>query len=472
MRFAIIDMGSSYIKSAVFDSDRAALSDKRVAPAPPRRETASPYAFEIPARFYVDTVAGIVEEAGKNAGRLDGVILATQMHGHVLESPELPGETLYVSWQDARCLETMPGTEQTYLDRLREMFPAERMADNGVAIKPSLALCNLFARQREAGKEFTGEFFTLGSYVISRLTGENVCHVSNGAPTGLVNVREMRWNADTIREAGFGGLKFPRLTATMEACGVYRASWGDVPVFPDAGDQQTATLGAMPRPGEAAVNIATAAQLARIVDSLALDKDMRYEARPYFEGRFLNTISNLPGGRTLDVFTDFMEEIGEKIYGVAPGTNGGVWKRLDRLLADSPLLRNLDSELAVDINFYETPDSLPSGAIRNITSRNLTLDSLFAATYREMARTYQRYLGVLCGDETPAGLVFTGGASWKNPPLIGAILRATGLPGRLSPMKNEIFLGMSRLAMVCSGACERLEDTRDLTLIDDEEGKE
>ena len=463
MKFAAIDIGSSFTKAAVIDTDGPTLSQRRVEQAPPRRRLDNPYAYEVPANHIFDEVKRIIDESGTRVGGLDGVILATQMHGYVLSGGDSPGEDMYVSWQDARCLENIPGEDATYLDRLRMLFPQEKMRDNGVAIKPSLAMCNLYARQYETGRVFDSEFFTLGSYIISRLTGNNVCHITNAAPTGFVDIRHRGWNTEIIREAGFAGLRFPALTDAMGVCGLYRAPWGETPIYPDVGDQQTATLGCLPLPGEVVANIATAAQLGQIVDRFVPRAEMAYETRPYFEGRFLNTISNMPAGRTLEVFVRLIEEIGERIFDI-PRNADAVWKRLDDILSVSPVMSGLESDLGVDPNFYETPDSLPSGAIRNITNRNLTLESLFAATYREMAAIYSRYLGRLC-DATPCtGLVFSGGVSWKNSLLTDAIARTAGLPGRRSPMRDEVFLGLARLALVLSGRCETLEQTRGMTL--------
>lgn len=73
-----------------------------------------------------------------------GIILSTQMHGFVLSDPDY-GPDVYISWQDARCLCPMPGTNGSYLAYLEKLISPDLMRSTGVYLKPALGMCNLFA---------------------------------------------------------------------------------------------------------------------------------------------------------------------------------------------------------------------------------------------------------------------------------------------------------------------------------------
>ena len=53
-----------------------------------------------------------------------------------------------------------------------------------------LFLCNLYALFRQGKLERGGEarVYTLGAYLIEKLTGNSVCHITNAAPMGFANI--------------------------------------------------------------------------------------------------------------------------------------------------------------------------------------------------------------------------------------------------------------------------------------------
>ena len=124
------------------------------------------------------------------------MIISTQMHGFVYSVPEK--EDNYISWQDMRCMNKMPGKEKTYLQWMEEKITPKDMEDHGVYLKPSLGICNLYTLLENKELRRDGKLYTLGSYVIYALTGENVCHISNAAPLGLADVAHHCWNTKII----------------------------------------------------------------------------------------------------------------------------------------------------------------------------------------------------------------------------------------------------------------------------------
>lgn len=450
-----IDMGSSFTKAAVFDTETCTALRRTVFPASRKLPNPDPKQFELLASEQTAVVKNIIDSTLKETGPVDGVLLSTQMHGFVYRHG---GSTdRYVSWQDSRCTNPMPGRGESFMESLKRLIPPERMTACGVYIKPSLGLCNLYAMLHgETPAPDDGELFTLGSYVIAALTGRNVCHLSNAAPLGLADLKTRTWNRELIETLGFQSIRFPEIAASdFEACGYYEKDGARIPVYPDYGDQQTAILGCMTSPEDVVVNIATASQISVTTERFAPGS---YEIRPYFEQKYINTISNMPGGRNLDVLVHLLQEAAQKICG-EPIPAGRVWEAvLDGFEQDS-------KGLSVDMGFYDTPSNVEGGSISRIHPENLGVGPLFSAAFEDMARCYRENIRTLTAPDTPGGsLVFSGGVSWKNPQLLKIVGRETGLDYRLSSMPDEVFAGLFRAALICSGTIRSLSEHQELML--------
>ncbi len=450
-----IDIGSSFIKAAAFDTGVCSAVLHTTFPASKKLPDSDPKKFELKADEQVGIVKRIIEDTMLQMGAIDGILLSTQMHGFVYRTAGTPD--IYVSWQDSRCTNPMKGQNISYMEYLKHLIPPEKMESCGVYIKPSLGLCNLFAMLHgESPAADNGELFTLGSYVISGLTGNNICHLSNAAPLGLADVTAGAWNRELIEQLGFGKMKFPQIAESdFQICGYYNVNGTKIPVYPDFGDQQTAVLGCMAAPEDIVINIATASQISLTTERF-LPGD--YEIRPYFENKYINTISNMPGGRNLDVLIHFIRESVEKICHEQV-TAKQIW---DAVLGEF----SQDSRgLSVDMGFYDTPYNVDGGGISHIKPENFGLTALFSAAFENMADCYRRNIATLTGKTGPrGGLVFSGGVSWKNPPLLQIISRETGLDYKLSSIPDEAFAGLFRAALVCSGTCRHLSDRPELTL--------
>jgi len=322
MKYIAIDIGSSFIKFILMDLRTHRIVEKSKIPAPRKLENINPNYFEVSAhQIYAEVQKKIDEYTEKYSG-LKGVLLSTQMHGFIYEDSSTEGK--YISWQDSRSLDKMNEKEKTYMEYLKEMFSYEEMRDCGVYIKPSLGMCNLFQLlDGKAKEEKSGELFTLGSYIIKKLTGNNICHISSAAPLGLADINKGEWNEEIIKKAGFESLTFPSIAdSDFETCGSYISNGQKLQIYPDFGDQQIAILGCISMDNDLVLNIATASQV-----SLTTDKFIpgEYETRPYFEGKYINTISNLPSGRNLEVVIDFIKDVIEKIAKVNIN-RGAIWE--------------------------------------------------------------------------------------------------------------------------------------------------
>ncbi|MDR1179284.1 MAG: hypothetical protein LBK44_02160 [Spirochaetales bacterium] len=456
MYFVAVDAGSSYVKAAVFDLESCRIVETAKYASPERLPDPDNRIFEMDAGRLFDIVKTSIDGFCSRYAKVVGILFSTQMHGCVFKAP---GGTrdIYISWQDSRCLDMMPRSQGeagiSYLDYLARVFPPEIMRSTGVGIKPALALCNLFtcvSRKDERIAPGT-ELFTLGSYFITRLTGNNICHITNAAPLGMVDISQGIWREDILRGAGLDKIRLPRITRELTPCGTYRYNGADINVYPDIGDQQASVLGSMARTGDMVANIATAGQIIFVDDGF---HPGNYEVRPYFEGGFNNVVSRMPAGRNFEVPIDFIQETGLKIFGVSLNKED-IWKRV----RDELTLEDTQG-LEADISFYELPHKLAEGKFLNINHYNFTLRNVFSSLVRDMARVYARYIQVLREGRSFTGrLIFCGGMAQNNPVLLHAVEAAAGLRGVLAGSRDEVYTGMLRLALICAGLSKNLEET-------------
>ena len=435
MKYLGVDIGSSSIKSAVLDLDKNAICVLPKVPSPARSPHPNERFFQVPAKEYLTLIKRMIEESAEAYGDLAGVLLSTQMHGFVLED-------VYVSWQDTRCLDSHQNGK-SFLEVLKEIIPAERMRECGVPLKPSLGLCNLYAKLTRECRTGEGlELFTLGSYLIAQLTGRNVCHASNAGPLGFYNVYSRSWDRELLAICGMADLKLPEIAEhDFVPCGIYRTGRGEIPIFPDYGDQQISILGSGARDKEAIINIATAGQVSSFCST---PKAGDYEIRPYFDGSYLQVISNMPAGRDLDVLSNFIRNILEQMTG-EPWPLKKVQQRMDSSFQPAD-----PNYLEVATSFYPgRQDS--GGSIRGIKPENLTLNQLLSAAYRNMADTYWQNICHLQDPEQVEAVVCAGGVSWKTPYLIEEVQKRSGRKCRLSCCPDEALYGLFQVAQHCTG---------------------
>ncbi len=442
MKFITIDIGSTFVKAGLFDVDSRQDVGKIKYATPGKRKDSDIFCFENRALDFVRIVKQIIQEYVEIYTDVSGVLFSTQQHGCVICHPELP-EDVYISWQDTRSLQLRDGGEKSYMQELQERFSREDMEVNGVYIKPALALCNLYTlfEKGELSRSEETKIYTLGSYIIEHLTGNNICHITNAAPMGFADIIHSSWRWDMLRELNLDFFQLPKITNQMESCGYYAIGERRIAVFPDVGDVQTCVYGTDAENGDLVINIGTSGQLIYVTDSF---KPGTYEVRPFYENNYCNVISCMPGGRNFDVQIDYVKDIGEKIFKVKLERTE-IWNRIHQIG-----LERESNGLEVDCGFYELPDRLADGNIRHINHDNLKLQNVFWATALDYGRTYKKYANILCGDNTKYDTVyFIGGALLKNKELQEAIRQEMGVKKVVCAENDEVFCGMQKLVLQC-----------------------
>ncbi|OAS16425.1 sedoheptulokinase [Paenibacillus oryzisoli] len=490
MRYIAIDVGSTFLKAGQLDVQNLAITHMESIRMPEPLPNENPLRKEWNAIQLLELMKGLIDRQLASCPGCKGIWITTQMHGFIITDEYGVADTPYISWQDERGLEYADKLGTSYFSALMDRVGEKAWRRTGLWEKPGVAAVGLFhmLQQADLGLEIKRErqgkacaasmndiqtldskrLCTLGGYLIQSLTGSHVCHITNAAPTGLVDVRAGKWDKDIVSAVGCQALQFPRIVVGIDSVGHYHSRWGGVPVYPDIGDHQASVLGSLAdAKNEAIVNMGTAGWISRVSDAYRIGE---WELRPYFEGRYLPTITKLPGGRNMAVLVRFIADVGQSIYGITL-TEDTLWERL-LAEADSFSQKFLAGErqagkgqLHVHVGFYGGQTGTDSGAIDCINGDNLQVGGLFAAAMEEIAAIYERNLYVLAtAGEAIRRITFSGGVMMKNAFLRDAIAKAVGIEAVMAPERDEVFLGLLRLALVSEGLYASVEETREVLL--------
>ncbi len=436
--FIAVDIGSSFVKAALFDLDNDRILEQIKLKSPAKEKLDDPNKYEVKANLYLDLVKQILDEFTTKYQSIKGLLLSTQQHGFIYDYGE---ECKYISWQDQRCIE-IAEDNISYLDKLKKIIPKEYMVLCGVDFKPSLGLSNLYTLlSADPNIKRDGELYTLGSYIYKHLIGKNTAHPQNLTQLGIYKVQEKEYHKELLEALDLKYIKLPDIAyEDTDVIGEYSINGQIIKVYPDFGDVQISALGAgLPYDG-ALINIATAAQV------LVPTKDFVtgvFETRPYFDNTYIKVISNMPAGRNVDVFVNSIVQMMLDIYGIKIEP-GFVFEQIHRLLGKS-----YQSSLTIDPRVYATGDHVDGGSISGITNNNFTIENLFRSLFKSMAHRYIETIGSLCDLDKLSKIVCAGGVSWRLPELIDEIKAFAKCPCVLSSMEDEALNGMLLVAKKC-----------------------
>lgn len=261
----LIDIGSTNVKWAVTARDFTIIASNTI-PFPKKNTTNNAF-FEVDINKIYQVIQTIID----NNSEVKQLFISTQMHGYLLADSQYQPLTPYISWQDHRAKDTIT--------------PFSIDKTSGVAFKTNLpkasvmAMYHLYPNTMRQVKHF----FTLGSYIGFKLTGQNATHITDAAATGYYAVID-----DFVESMPF---ILPKAFHNVTSIGQYK----HIEVFTAVGDQQASILGTN-SDSSYVLNLGTAAQLCTINhEYIAGD----FESRPFFNNQTLCTVTGLIGGKDI-----------------------------------------------------------------------------------------------------------------------------------------------------------------------------
>jgi len=426
-----LDIGSSSIKGAVLDSATGSVTNVRARPFPDPVGSLPAFWFEVDPAAVVVAVRSLIEELLGEVGTCEGIVACGQMGGVLLTDDAGQAVTNYLSWRDQRVLEPSASGAGTVYDRLLQRISASDQALIGHELRPGAAISLLFWLTEHGLLPARARAMGLGEFVVAQLC-EEVPRAHATQALGTWNLETRQWHTPLFEQLGFGQLAWPELIESTQPAGHYDSARGAIPCFAVIGDQQAALYGARLRERELSVNVSTGSQVSLLTPAPRLGN---YQTRPYFHGEYLNTITHLPAGRSLNVLIDLLTELarGEGVSLRDP------WSTVARAVDAVP-----SSDLDVSLAYFAGPLG-SAGHIQNIRLDNLSVGHLFRAAFQQMADDYFACACRLSPGRDWDRVVFSGGLPQKLPALRRMIADRFGVPDRIVAVAEETLQGLLAL---------------------------
>ncbi len=427
-----LDLGTTFFKGAVLDLGTGAIEHVRRVPTPgpisglPRHHELDPAAV-------LDAVRRLIGELLQQATDAAVLWLSSQMHCVVLTDERGRAESNVITWKDQRGLD--PASDGTIFDEIRQMVSDDELRAVGREVRIGLPVTNLFWLARH-NRLMPGRYATsLPDFVLANLCDvEPTTEATNAAAHGLFDLAAGNWHFDLIERLGLSGLKWPRVRPMGEVVGTFEIAGRRLTCHAPIGDQQAALAGAEFGDRELSLNLSTGSQVSLLANEPSVGD---YQVRPYFNGRWLRTIVQVPAGRSLAVLVDLLSEFARSQGQLKADPWDFVARASERVH---------ETDLAVVPTFFGTAFGA-TGSIANIREDNLTAGHLFLATFQWMADTYAECARRLSPEREWDRIVFSGSLAQRFPRLRELIVdRLGGVPHRMCPTEEDALRGLLLLA--------------------------
>jgi sugar (pentulose or hexulose) kinase len=438
LAFIGIDLGTSFIKAAILELDASELQQVRRIPFPEPIQHADPLRVEFDPGSIVAAVKKLVGELEAFPMPCEGLVMCTQMSCLVLVNEQGEARSNCIGWRDQRALEPHPSGSGSYHDVLKQRLSAQQKRELGNELPPGAPICFLFWLAEQGMLESGLVPLSLADFVLSTLCSSSASVESTNAMAyELLHLETLGWHQEVIKELGLDKLRWPPIRRHGEIVGGMKVGANTVPCFTPVGDFQCALAGALLAEDELSLNISTGSQVSRLTNQLVLGN---YQTRPFFDGKFTNTLSHLPAGRSLNVLVNLLGEFARHSGTAIPDP----WEYIARAAAAA-----VHTDLEVKLSFFPGPCG-DKGSISNIREKNLTVGTLFRASFENMAQNYYDCALRIWPDHAWKNIAFSGGPARKLKLLRKIIEKRFHTDCRLCPLEEDTLLGLMVLARVFS----------------------
>jgi sugar (pentulose or hexulose) kinase len=442
--FIALDLGTAFIKGAVLDPDGLRLTHLQRLPFPEPLPNLPPLFCEIDPSQIVEAVRTLIGQLLPHAPDCAGLVMCGQMGGLVLVTEQGQPLSNYISWRDQRLLLPHPSGAGTYFDvMVQRLSPADRR-QLGNEVRPGLPVSFLFWLAEQQRLPYAGAIAaTLTDFVFAHLCGSPP-GIEITQATGALNLETLDWHYAVFAKLGLEQVRWPTLSNLREPVSHLKIGELSLPCYAPVGDHQCALAGAFMGYAELSLNISTGSQASLLTPRFDPGD---YQTRPFFDGRFLNTITHIPAGRSLNVLFDLLCELAR----VQGAERDGLWSYITQAASTTS-----DTDLKVNLAFFPGPVG-NHGAIANIREGNLTVGQLFYAAFRNMADNYYACALRLSPDKDWQTLIFSGGLAQKFDLLRQMILDRFQCNYRMCASTEDTLLGLLAFALVISGRASTVE---------------
>ncbi len=425
-----LDVGSSSIKGGVLDLATSEVTDVVKEPFPDPLAGQPAGHFEVSMTAIVDGVRRVITRLLATSPQAKAVLVSSQMGGVVLVDDAGRPLSNYLSWRDQRTLQPHP-SGKSYIEEVRDRWSDQEFAELGRELQPGSATTLMFWLAEQGRLQRSAGVASVGDAAIAQLCGA----VPKMHPTeaiGLLNLHERDWHRSAFAKLGLEHIRWPAIADEVHPVGVLQPPFPAIPCYAAFGDQQCALYGAGLMEDELSINISTGSQVSRRTAQAQMGE---YQTRAYFDGAWVNTITHLPAGRSLNVLMDFLTELPRR----AGMTIENPWSLIGNALQEAD-----GGGLTCDLAFFKGPFG-ERGSIEGITTENLTVGNLFHAAIEAMVNNYSRCIDRIWPTRDWQRIALTGGLTHALPKLRDQIATRIGQKLREPTASEETLLGLLKV---------------------------
>lgn len=441
--FLGIDAGTTSVSAALIDAESGGLLGTASRPHRAYLDTTGPAREQdLDAIFSaIETTVSELTGSFRGISEIAGIGVTGQMHGFVLLDERLDHLTPFVTWEDARALESAPDGGR-WIDLFNRRFGALLESTPGVRAAPGFGSVQLFVKIITEGlPRETRWIVSIEDWLVSKLTGEApVTDPSCAHSLGLFAPGSGVWHRELAVAIGIDPLLLPKVVPAGTLVGNTRDADNGIPagipVFAGLGDNQASFLAAVSDPAEQAlITVGTGSQISVAVDSFRVVPGL--DTRPLVDDRFLLVGAPLAGGRAIAMVYELVREAGERIFGVSIDES--------TLYAKLTEVADIDTRVECRTTFSGTrTDPNLLGRFDHVGPGDLTVGaiagSVIVGVAAELAGMY-RAMGV-----SRSRGVSTGNGVRRNPLLLESLRRALGFPVSLCRCDEEAATGAALAA--------------------------
>ena len=441
-----IDIGTSFIKGAVLDLDTHRIEHIQRSPFPPPLVSASSLYREYDPQVILEAVRGLINDLAPLAAPCEGLVMCNQMHGLVFTTPTGEARSTLTTWQDQRVLMPHPSGKGSYFEVMMSRLSADEHRQLGNELRVGLPIGNCFWLHERGELPGTDIMpVSLPDYVLA-----NLCHTTptteiiNAQSHGTLNLETSLWHQDVLSNLGLDVLRWPEIRNHGERVGTMMVAGREIPCYTPIGDFQCALLGALLNEGELSVNISTGSQVSLLRPKVEFGN---FQTRPFFDGRYLITVTTIPAGRALTALIKLLTELADS-QGVSLSDP---WEYIIRQAEEVG-----KTDMGVHLAFFNTPVG-DHGEITNIREAELTVGHLFRAAFDNMAANYLTCAQRLSPEQQWQQIAFSGGLAQKIGLLRHLISEQFKVPYRVAPHTEDTLYGLLALGMAFTGRTRTLQ---------------
>ena len=397
-----------------------------------------------------------------------------QQQGLQLLDQDLSTIGNFISWQDQRSKDLIPGENLTYLDAMGELGGAvtedgglPAFENTGCPIVTGYTAPNLY--WLKANNELPTNVAnihgtTAPEFVVSRLTNTRpVTDPTDAVSWGVYDLSKMGWNHHLIDSLGLSRELFSNIADSCTPAGTLiepmAAKLGakaGIPVSVASGDHQCSFAGTVADyENTVAINIGTGGQASVYVENPTPRGWL--ELRPYIQSGYLLAGVGVVGGRTFRTLRDFFSNANLAIagYHVDPDV---LYVKLVELAGEVPA--GAEGVVFDPLFTGSRSNPLAKAAVRELTPGTFTpghmARALFEAMAAQLADSYRE--AAKLGAGTRSMLVGSGNGLKLNPVLRESLETELGMPLQLGRNNEEAAIGAALCAAVADGSFKSIAE--------------